>query len=132
MSQCDRFSVHPSLTIAPDVVYSSVPLGVFQNFVATLNSETIKITDDTVERLSVLGAEFAFQAFSRAVCEFQRAAAFRPAPVIEDVGIRFRIAAPEARYLQRDREIAQRRSRIWRLEAMSAESPKEVSGKHRR
>jgi hypothetical protein len=115
-SQCDLFN-DPALLAAPYAVCSSVPLPAFQDFVAALNQETLELTNDNVGGVALLCAEFGFRAFAAKLSAFKASLAFRAVAASEDAEARLRIAALEERWLQRDHEIAELRSRISRLEA---------------
>jgi hypothetical protein len=82
-------------------------LSSFRDFVRALNIET----------LALLGAEFGFRAVAAKLSAFKGSPAFRALRDSEDAEARLRIAALEERWLQRDHEIGEMRSRISRLEA---------------
>jgi hypothetical protein len=115
-SQCDLFN-DPALLAAPYAVRSSVPLPAFRDFLAALDQETFELTNENVGGLALLCAEFGFRAFSAKLSAFKGSPAFRAVRASEDAKARLRIAALEERWLQRDHEIAELRSRIARLEA---------------
>jgi hypothetical protein len=77
----------------------------------------LELTNDNVAGLALLCAEFGFRAFAAKLSAFKGSPVFRPVPASEDAEARLRIAALEERWLQRDHEIAELRSRISRLEA---------------
>jgi hypothetical protein len=89
----------------------------FRDFVAALNQETLELTNEKVGGLALLCAEFGFRAFAAKLSAFKGSPAFRAVRASEDAEARLRIAALEERWLQRDHEIAELRSRISRLEA---------------
>jgi hypothetical protein len=126
--QCTLFAGDPALAAPPYTVRASVPLSLFRDFVAALEGEAIQITNGTVGGLSLLCAEFGFQALTAKLSEFRASPAFRPAQAMDDCEARLRLAALEERWRDRDHEIARLCSRMSRLEAEVSELRSESRG----
>jgi hypothetical protein len=117
VSQCDLFRSKPALLSTPYHVRSSVPLAIFRDFVAALAGTPPEITNENIDELSLVCSEVGFQSLSAKLTKFRASPAFRSVQMTQDSQARLRITALEERWLQRDREIAELRSRISVLEA---------------
>jgi hypothetical protein len=62
--QCGLFNDDPSLLTAPYTIRSSVPLPLFQDFVAALEGKPLEINRENVAGLSLLCAEFGFRSLA--------------------------------------------------------------------
>jgi hypothetical protein len=101
--------------VAPYSIHSFVPIEVFRDFISALDDGVIEITNSNCIGLSLLCAEFGFEALAARVSEFRSSASFVGAAA--DGEARLWIAALEQRGLERDRETAALQAEVARLSA---------------
>jgi hypothetical protein len=116
--KCTVFKSNLALLSAPYAVKSSVSLEVFREFLSALDGFAVAIGSANFAGLSLLCAEFGFEGLRERLSEFRRSADFAgEAGETADAEARARIAALEARALERDRETAVLQAEFGRLSA---------------
>jgi hypothetical protein len=115
IEKCTLFKTNLALVGAPYAVKSAVPIRVFREFLSALEGGGTEITNANFAWLSLLCAEFGFEAFAARLSEFRSSAAF--AGEVADAEARARIAALEERAHARDKDVAALQAEVARLSA---------------
>jgi ribosomal protein L29 len=102
VTKCGLFKKNVPLSASPYRVQSSVPLGLFREFVAALEGKAVTITDTNFTGLERLCDEFGFEGLAKHLSEFRRSTGLKEA---ENGDPRGRIAALEEVERKHNRDI---------------------------
>jgi hypothetical protein len=127
VSQCSVFG-DSRLLAAPSLVRSSVSRAIFHDFVAAIEGKPIVVINENYGGLSLLSAEFGFEALNEKLSEFRASPAFDLVELTDATAFSLRISGLEEAGMRRERDIAalqdelaqQRKAEQSTAEALSA------------
>jgi uncharacterized coiled-coil protein SlyX len=125
VANCDLFATNAALAGRPYRVRSSVPLGVFRQFLAAIEGKGVDVTNENVSGMAQLCNEFGFQSLSSKLSAFRNSITYKDSA---DAEARSRISALEERVSQQERRIAALEADLSRVARVGPELPQMEAG----